>query len=70
MPLNSHLIWQATNSYVECGDAFGLIPHEGVRFGASGTDRFTDGPLVSGHGLHRTRERPRPVLSSSLADTR
>jgi hypothetical protein len=29
MPLNSHLIWQATNSYVECGDAFGLIPHEG-----------------------------------------
>src|SRR5947199_9642264 len=26
--LDPHLIWQPTESYVERGDAFGLIPHE------------------------------------------
>ena len=26
--LDPHLIWQATESYVKRGDAFGLIPHE------------------------------------------
>src|SRR3954465_14393916 len=27
--LDPHLTWQATKSYVECGDAFGLILHQG-----------------------------------------
>src|SRR5262245_34068443 len=26
--LDPHLIWQATESYMEHGDAFGLVPHE------------------------------------------
>jgi hypothetical protein len=29
--LDSHLIWQATKSYVECGGVFGLVSHESLR---------------------------------------